>query len=138
MKLSEYLTAADIAKATKLNRNTIYGWIYSGKLPAYKFGKAVRIRRKDWEEFARKKYVRADLKQKSYLSTRDIGILLGVHPHTVWTWIAQGKLKACKIDNILRVKKEDFDTFIKIYRPYKRNGRWHLRWYKKNPPDTLD
>lgn len=138
MKISEFLTVPEIAEAAKLSRNTIYGWIYSGHLPAYKFGKAVRIKKKDWEEFAKKKYVRANLEQKPYLSTNDIGILLGVHPHTVWTWIAQGKLKAYQIDKVLRIKREDFDAFIETYRPYKRNGRWHLRWYRKKPPDTLD
>lgn len=45
-------------------------------------------------------------------TVREIAKELKVHPHTVYRWIYGGKLKAVKIDGILRVKSEDYRNFV--------------------------
>lgn len=47
----EFYTAQELADILKVNIMTIYRYINSGKLAAYKFGKEFRIDKKIWEKF---------------------------------------------------------------------------------------
>ncbi|MBT6955028.1 MAG: helix-turn-helix domain-containing protein [Candidatus Jacksonbacteria bacterium] len=47
----EFYTAQEIADILKVNIMTIYRYINSGKLEAYKFSKEFRIEKKVWEKF---------------------------------------------------------------------------------------
>jgi excisionase family DNA binding protein len=46
----ELMTVAEIAAVLKLNQQTIRNWIDQGKLPAVRIGRAVRIKRADFEQ----------------------------------------------------------------------------------------
>ena len=46
-----FLTIEDIIKILKVSKMTIYRYIDSGKIKAYKLGKEYRIDKKDFDEF---------------------------------------------------------------------------------------
>lgn len=46
------------------------------------------------------------------LTIEDIAKELKVNPRTVYRWISQGKLKALKIQGIIRITEEDYQQFI--------------------------
>jgi excisionase family DNA binding protein len=50
----DYYTAKELADTLSLNVMTIYRWIESEKLQAYKIGKEFRIERKEFEKFMNK------------------------------------------------------------------------------------
>lgn len=50
MSETEFLTTQEIAEKLKVNILTIRRWIGSGKLPAFRIGKAYRIRKEDFEK----------------------------------------------------------------------------------------
>ena len=45
----EFLTVNEIAERLKLNPQTVRNWIDAGRLPAFRVGRRVRIRREDFE-----------------------------------------------------------------------------------------
>lgn len=45
---AEFLTVAEVAEILKLNQQTVRNWIDSGKLPAIRVGRRVRIKREDF------------------------------------------------------------------------------------------
>jgi excisionase family DNA binding protein len=47
----EFYTAQEVADMLKVNIMTIYRYINSGKLDAYKFGKEFRIEKNVWKDF---------------------------------------------------------------------------------------
>lgn len=49
--MDEFLTTRQIAKLLQLKTVTIRRWIDKGELPAYKLGKEMRIKKKDFEAF---------------------------------------------------------------------------------------
>lgn len=48
-----FMTPQDVADATSLGRLTVYRLIRERKLPAYKIGSRVRIRREDFDAWLR-------------------------------------------------------------------------------------
>jgi len=46
------------------------------------------------------------------LTVNQVAEKLKVHPQTVYRWIYKGKLKAMKIDGIVRIKEEAYNRFI--------------------------
>ena len=50
----EYYTVDEMAKIFAIAPITIYKWIWSGKLPAYKLGRLVRIKKQDMENMLKK------------------------------------------------------------------------------------
>ena len=48
-----------------------------------------------------------------YYSTRQIATMLNLKTITIRRWIDRGLLPAYKLGKELRVKKEDFDKFLK-------------------------
>ena len=53
-KLDEFYKAEDLAEKLKVNIMTIYRYIKSGKLKAYKFGKDFRIDDIEFQSFLKK------------------------------------------------------------------------------------
>ncbi len=51
----KYYTAQEVALKLKVVYMTVYRWIRSGKLKAYKAGKQYRIKQADLDSFLRKK-----------------------------------------------------------------------------------
>lgn len=51
MKAEQYYTIKEVAKLLKVAYLTVYRWIQSGKLTAYKAGKQYRIEKTDLKEF---------------------------------------------------------------------------------------
>ncbi len=51
MEADDFLTVEEIAKKLKIKEFTIRDWIRKGELPAYKFGKTYRVKKKDYEEW---------------------------------------------------------------------------------------
>jgi excisionase family DNA binding protein len=49
--MSKYLTPAQVVELLQVTRRTVYAWILSGRLPAYKAGNVVRIKCEDVEAF---------------------------------------------------------------------------------------
>jgi len=54
MKQDKFYTAKELADILKLNVMTIYRYIDSGKLKAYKIGKEFRIEKKEFDRFLNK------------------------------------------------------------------------------------
>lgn len=55
MKAKQYYTIEEVAKLLKVAYLTVYRWIQSGKLTAYKAGKQYRIKEDDLNKFLEKK-----------------------------------------------------------------------------------
>lgn len=53
-KIEQFYTAEELAKALQVNIMTIYRYIKSGKLKAYKIGKEFRIDKNEFESFIKK------------------------------------------------------------------------------------
>lgn len=51
MNIQEFYTAKEISDKLKLNVMTIYRYIKSGKLKAYKIGKEFRIEKQEFDDF---------------------------------------------------------------------------------------
>lgn len=51
MKKEQYYTIEEVAKMLKVAYLTVYRWIQSGKLVAYKAGKQYRIEKSDLDKF---------------------------------------------------------------------------------------
>lgn len=51
----EFLTVADVAQMLRLSYLTVSRYIASGRLTAYRVGRSVRIRRADYDSFAKSK-----------------------------------------------------------------------------------
>ena len=51
MQTEQYYTIAEVAKMLKVAYLTVYRWIQSGKLTAYKAGKQYRIKKEDLDIF---------------------------------------------------------------------------------------
>lgn len=46
------------------------------------------------------------------LTVKEVAKRLKVHKQTVYGWIANRKLKAHKIDGIIRIKEEEYEEFV--------------------------
>lgn len=55
MTADQYYTIEEVAKMLKVAYLTVYRWIQSGKLVAYKAGKQYRIEKTDLKEFMQMK-----------------------------------------------------------------------------------
>jgi len=53
-KEDRFYTSEELAKNLKVNVMTIYRYIKSGKIKAYKFGKEFRVERSEFEAFLKK------------------------------------------------------------------------------------
>lgn len=51
---TEFYRAQELADLLKVNIMTIYRYIKSGKLPAYKIGKEFRVEKKAFDEFLKR------------------------------------------------------------------------------------
>ncbi len=51
MTTANYLTPLEVANELGMHRDSIYAFINKGELRAYKFGEALRISKKDLENF---------------------------------------------------------------------------------------
>ena len=49
--LERLYTADQVAELFSLKKKTIYGWAEQGRIPCYKFGKALRFRESELREF---------------------------------------------------------------------------------------
>jgi putative molybdopterin biosynthesis protein len=54
--MDEFLTVSEIAELLKLNQQTIRNWIDAGKLPAFRIGRRVRVKREDFERLLEESY----------------------------------------------------------------------------------
>lgn len=55
MTTDQYYTIEEVAKMLKVAYLTVYRWIQSGKLTAYKAGKQYRIEKIDLDKFMKKR-----------------------------------------------------------------------------------
>ena len=51
------------------------------------------------------------------LTVRQVAILLKVHPLTIRRYINEGKLKAIKVGNNVRISQTDLNSFSQVYSP---------------------
>ncbi len=58
MATGQYYSIEEVAKMLKVAYLTVYRWIQSGKLTAYKAGKQYRIKETDYKNFIRKHQTR--------------------------------------------------------------------------------
>lgn len=54
MKQEQYYSIEEVAKVLKVAYLTVYRWIQSGKLIAYKAGKQYRIKKSDLDKFTKR------------------------------------------------------------------------------------
>lgn len=47
----QYYTLKEVTELLKISYITLYRWVQTGKIPAYKVGKQYRINKADYEEF---------------------------------------------------------------------------------------
>ncbi len=50
----DFLTVKELANTLKVNKMTVYRYIKSGKIEAYKVGKDYRIKKKEFDSFLEK------------------------------------------------------------------------------------
>lgn len=48
------------------------------------------------------------------LTYRDVADLLRVSERTVWTLVKEGKLKACRIGRLVRVREEAVQEYLQV------------------------
>ena len=57
MNLNNFLTADYIAKELQVDPSTVRRWLRDGAIPYSKFGRAVRVKAKDFEDFCKQKQI---------------------------------------------------------------------------------
>jgi len=62
MNLEELLTIPEVEKKLHVDGSTVRRWIQQGKLKAYRFGKAYKIPKSEFEKFVEKSMVSSDKK----------------------------------------------------------------------------
>jgi len=60
---------------------------------------------------------------KQYLSVEEIANELGVHPETVRIWIRDGDLPALQLKRTYRIKREDYEEFLRSRYSGKKDTR---------------
>ena len=55
MEKPQWLTLTEIAKELRLDRKTVYRYVWKGKLPAYKLDRVYRVKRGDFERFLKER-----------------------------------------------------------------------------------
>lgn len=53
IKEATYFTPSDIAEILNVDRQSVYRWIKSGRMPGFKFGGIYRVTQEDLEDFLR-------------------------------------------------------------------------------------
>lgn len=53
------------------------------------------------------------LKDEEFFSPKEIAEKFKVKTRTIYLWIREGKLKAVRLGNLIRVSKSDLEEFIK-------------------------
>ncbi|MFQ5443033.1 MAG: helix-turn-helix domain-containing protein [Nitrospinales bacterium] len=69
----DFITAKELARYLSVRVKTIYSWVESGKIPAYKLNGALRFNLKEINEFVRKNRVQpvnADRKAKKIIGEK--------------------------------------------------------------------
>lgn len=61
----EYYTLQEVAELLKVKYLTIFRWVRSGKLPAYKFGKQYRVSKQILQKFINESMVTVDSREES-------------------------------------------------------------------------
>jgi excisionase family DNA binding protein len=61
----EYYTLQEVADLLKVKYLTIFRWVRSGKLPAYKFGKQYRVSKQILQKFINESMVTVDSREES-------------------------------------------------------------------------
>lgn len=56
--MEQFITVDEVAERLKVSRMTIYRYIKSGKIPAYKLDHGLRIKQADIEQFLNKQKVK--------------------------------------------------------------------------------
>ena len=51
MRKTEWLTLAEIAEELRIDRKTVYRYVWGKKLTAYKLDRVFRVKREDFERF---------------------------------------------------------------------------------------
>lgn len=51
--------------------------------------------------------------QQEYMSTKEAGEFLGVHPRTVWRWVDEDTLTGYRIGRVLRVRKQEIEEVLR-------------------------
>jgi len=51
------------------------------------------------------------------LTVNEVAKKVKVHPMTVYRWIKNGKLKALRIDGIIRIQENDYKQILKYINP---------------------
>jgi len=59
MIFAQYITAKEVAVYLSVKVKTVYGWVETGKIPAYKINGALRFNLKEIKEFVKKCRVQA-------------------------------------------------------------------------------
>ena len=56
----------------------------------------------------------------SFITIRETCSLLKISRQTVYEWMKSGKLKAVKAGRLVRIRREDLESFLKEWRPGKQ------------------
>ena len=60
MEKEKWLTLAEIAMELRVDRKTVYRYVWKGYLPAYKLDRVYRVKREDFERFLDERRKRND------------------------------------------------------------------------------
>lgn len=55
-----------------------------------------------------------------FITVKETCSLLKISRQTVYEWMKSGKLKAVKAGRLVRIRREDLDSFLKEWRPGKK------------------
>lgn len=58
--ISELLTISEVAEKLQVSEKTVRNWVEAGKLEAFRFGQAYRIRTEDFDNFVEASRVNKD------------------------------------------------------------------------------
>jgi excisionase family DNA binding protein len=104
---TQWYTPQDAARLLRISRNTIFAWIRSGDLEAYRIKQGYRINPQS---------VHRILEQRARcITTREAARRLCVRDSTVRCFIASGKLEARMFRNRFYIDRDSFERFIAEY-----------------------
>lgn len=55
-----------------------------------------------------------------FITVKETCSLLKISRQTVYEWMRSGKLKAVKAGRLVRIRREDLESFLKEWRPGKK------------------
>jgi excisionase family DNA binding protein len=106
--MEDLLSIAEVARALRLNEQTLRNWIDDGTLPAVRIGRRVKIARAELESMLGTTAISPD----DLLTVAEVASMLSLNQQTVRNAIDDGRLGAVRVGRRVRIRRADLHRYV--------------------------